>query len=155
MAARIFQWFKSLFTSKDTHHSLRGFMLFRDLSAHDLALVSEYLHERVFRAGEAVFEEGYPLEVVYLVKSGEVEVSGGSQSGTSVKLGAYDIIGLIDLFKGKKRLNSAKAISDLTLLAVSATDFRELVSRNPALGVKLLSACCEYLAGKRGDAREA
>lgn len=56
-------------------------------------------------------------------------------------------VGVLDLFSGKKRLSSAKALTDLKLKALSEDDLQEMLTRDPALGVKLLQACCCFMGG--------
>lgn len=147
MANEILLRLKRLFVRKDAHKDLLHYCLFRDLNANQRRMVSEFLHTREFSAGESVFEEGYPLEVIYFIESGEMEVTPLISDAGPVRLKEHQFIGVLDYFSGKKRLNSAKAVTDLVLKALSDDDLQELLSKDPALGVKLLRACCAFLGG--------
>ncbi len=147
LASKLLLWFKRLFTAADAHKELLRYSLFKDLNSHQRALVASFLHNREFRAGESVFERGNPLEVIYFVESGEMEVSPLFEGEGSTVLKKNQFIGVLDLFSGKKRLSSVKALTDLKLKALSVDDLQEMLARDPALGVKLLQACCCFLGG--------
>ena len=146
MASKLLLWFKRLFTAADAHRELLRYFLFKDLTSHQRALVVGFCTTE-FRAGESVFERGNPLDVIYFVESGEMEVSPLFEGEGSTVLKKNQFIGVLDLFSGKKRLSSVKALTDLKLKALSVDDLQEMLARDPALGVKLLQACCCFLGG--------
>jgi CRP/FNR family cyclic AMP-dependent transcriptional regulator len=127
------------------HTELRHYSLFKELSAYLLNLVQKHLHHREFKAGETIFEEGFPMEVIYFIASGEVQASGIHNSTDPTVLQKDQYIGVVDLFDQGMRLSTAKALTDVKLLALSQADFWELVNKNRALGIKLLAACCRFL----------
>ncbi len=145
LANEILLWFKRLFVRKDCCKDLLQYSLFRDLNARQRRLVANCLHTREFKAGESVFEEGYPLEVIYFIESGRLEVSSLFPDESPTVLKRHQFIGVLDYFSDQKRLSSAKGITDVKLKALSADDFQELLTKDPDLGVKLLNACCCFL----------
>jgi len=147
LASKLLLWFQRLLNPRDEHKHLLRYSLFKDLNAHQRSLVASFLHSREFRAGESVFERGYPLEVIYFVESGEMELTPLFDGDASTVLKKNQFVGVLDLFSGKKRLSSAKALTDLKLKALSEDDLQEILTRDPALGVKLLQACCCFMGG--------
>lgn len=147
MLKKILISIKKWFGDRNQHAELRRYSLFRELNAYELGLVHKHLHQRDFKAGEVIFEEGFPMEVIYLIVSGEVEMSGIAGGEGPIVLKKHKFIGVIDLFAKGLRLNTAKALTDVSLLALSEPDFWELVNKNRALGIKLLAACCRFLDG--------
>ncbi len=147
MASNLMLWFKRKLVPRDQHKDLLRYSFFKDLNAHQRGMVASFLHSREFRAGESVFEHGYPLQVIYFIESGEMEVTPIFAGDHPTVLKQYQFIGLIDLFGGQKRLSSAKAITDLKLKALPEDDLQEMLAKDPALGVKLLKACCDFLGG--------
>ncbi len=146
MANRFIQWFKSLLIPRDKYIHLMHYELFKELNAHQRKLVADLLHTREFKAGESVFEKDYPLEVIYFIESGEMELTPLFREEGPVVLGKHQFVGVLDFFGGKKRLCSARAITDLSLKALSENDLQELLNRDPLLGVKILRACCSFLS---------
>ncbi len=151
MIQKFLEWLKHLFVVSERHAQLRQYLLFKDLNAHQLQLVDNCLHNREFKAGETLFETGFPLEVLYFIAEGELKVSGASPSEGFQTLKKHDCVGVADLFAKEKRSGTATALTDLSLLALSQTDFWDLVNKNSALGVKILSACCRILGRQITD----
>lgn len=148
MAIRFADWIKRLLVKQDKHAELLQYPLFKGLAPNELQLLHATLHVREYRAGDPVFEAGNPLEAIYLIAEGELVLQ--SMDGSEPRiLKKHGVIGVRDFFGGSKRHASARAHSDLTLLALPRSDFREILSQNPQLGVKILEKCCQMLS--RGD----
>jgi CRP-like cAMP-binding protein len=138
-------WLKERFIKAALYSDLRGISLFENLNDHDLKLVYDYLHKREFKAGEIIFEEEFPQEVIYFIAQGEVQLDGLFFGDKSRILKENQFIGLIDIFGKGRRLSSARALTNVRLLALQESDFWDLVQKKPSLGVKLLKACCQEL----------
>ncbi len=87
-------------------------------------------HDVTYAAGESVFEQEDPSELVYVVKSGEVDVirvlaDGGEELLT--KLGPDQYFGELGPFLGFPRSASVRAHTDVVLTAYSPRVFREKV----------------------------
>ena len=146
MANSFVVFIKKIFPPKEVHTELKKYQIFNTLNDKELQFVYNCLHRREFEAEEIIFEEGFPLEVIYFIESGEVELSSKKEPKTKLILKENDVFGLIDLFSGQKRRMTAKALSDTTLLAIADSDFEELINRQPSLGTKILWSCCQLMA---------
>ncbi|HYN33703.1 MAG TPA: ATP-binding cassette domain-containing protein [Ilumatobacteraceae bacterium] len=87
-------------------------------------------HDVTFAAGESIFEQGDHAELIYVVKSGEVDVirvlaDGGEELLT--KLGPDQYFGELGPFLGFPRSASVRALTDVVLTAYSPRIFREKV----------------------------
>ncbi len=87
-------------------------------------------HDVTFAAGESVFEQGDLAQLVYVIKSGEVDVvrilaDGGEEPLT--RLGPDQYFGELGPFLGFPRSASVRAKTDVVLTAYSARVFREKV----------------------------
>jgi len=87
-------------------------------------------HEVTYAAGESIFEQGDPSELVYVVQSGEVDVirvlaDGGEEQLN--RLGPDQYFGELGPFLGFPRSASVRAHSDVVLTAYSPRVFREKV----------------------------
>ncbi len=151
MIQKFLEWLKHLFVASERHAQLRQYPLFKDLNAHQLQLVDNCLHAREFKAGETLYEAGFPLEVLYFVAEGELKVGGANPNAGFQVMKKHDCVGVADLFAKGKRSGTAIALTDLSLLALSQSDFWDLVNKNSALGVKVLSACGRILGRQIAD----
>ena len=60
--------------------------LFEDLSQGDLRRLARILHERTYRDGEYIYEEGKPGTAMYIVRGGVVEIVRRRRNGEEVPL---------------------------------------------------------------------
>lgn len=146
MANSFVVFIKKIFPPKEVHTELKKYQIFKTLNDKELQFVYNCLHRREFEAEEIIFEEGFPLEVIYFIESGEVELSSKKAPERKFVLKENNVFGLVDLFHGQKRRMTAKALSDTTLLALAESDFKELITRQPTLGTKILWSCCQLMA---------
>jgi CRP-like cAMP-binding protein len=106
--------------------------------AERLRFVS-FCHERIFRAGERIYDSGDPATGLYLIVRGNVRIKAVSsdKSETSQLLkepGAFGVLGLTpDTF----RTASAYAETDATLLGFFRSDLDLLSVRAPRLALKI------------------
>lgn len=100
------------------------------------------MHKRSYKAGETLFGKDYPLEVIFFIEKGEIEVIGEAHpSGRSI-LKKNQFLGIMDMYYENIRNSTATAITDVSALAISRFDLQELMNKNPRTGVKILSGIC-------------
>ncbi|MCK9556709.1 MAG: cyclic nucleotide-binding domain-containing protein [Candidatus Cloacimonetes bacterium] len=135
-----FRWLKNRFTASRKHLELKQYQVFADLNDFELYLLNELIHTRSFKAGELIYEEGYPLEVIYFVQSGEIELSGiyGSKLNKTVGPGGH--LGILDMYHGNQRSSTATAKTDIEAHVISKSDLSSFVELKPRAGLKILSA---------------
>jgi len=138
----ISKWIKG----KQDYLSLKKYRIFDNLSHFELNLVYQMFIRREYSAGEVIFERGYPLEVVYFIESGELEVFSKVHGKQSRILGEGDYIGLIDMYYEKIRSSSAIAVKDTVMLAISRTDLQSFICSKAPTGVKILNNICTELS---------
>ncbi len=146
MINEIRQWIINSLKKKEKHKDLRKYKLFKGLNVFELGLLSQIIHKREYAEGEYLFEEKYPLELVFLIESGVVEVRGKLQPGGPKILQNYQDIGFIDMYGDEIRSSSARALKDSVVLAISKRDFQSFLKDNPRIGVKLLQNICISLS---------
>lgn len=150
MASFFPSWLKAIFEAKDSHKELLKYSLFKDLDSHQRRMVGELLHSREYKAGDLIFEAGHPAEVIYFIESGEMELTYPQADTEPILFAPPQFVGILDHFGSQKRHATAKAATDLKLLALPVSDLHELCKRDSAFGHKVLRACCEYLASLCG-----
>ena len=100
--------------------------LFRDLSSAELDLLLTRLTPISAAPGQVIFQQGEPGDRFYVIRSGQVEVvRDGELIATR---GAREAFGEIALLNDVPRTAMVRAIAPTELLALNATDFRDLLS---------------------------
>ena len=65
---------------------LKQVPLFGDLAQGDLRRVARIVHERAYRDGEIIFEQGTPGAALYLLRGGMVEIMRKTRNGEEIPL---------------------------------------------------------------------
>lgn len=134
------KWLQTWFNRPREYTRLREYKIFEELESYDLFMLNDLIHAREFKPGETIFEAGYPVEVVYLIRSGEIELKGVYGSKQNKVLGKNDHLGLLDLYYNRQRNSTATAKTKLCMDALSRSDLQEFIKSRPVAGVKILSA---------------
>jgi CRP-like cAMP-binding protein len=115
---------------------------FDRLSRTELKLVGRMLHERQYQKGEIVFNEGEPGAGMYIVITGEIEITKKINGVNAISLADIkerSFFGELALLDEIPRSASAIAKTDSVLYGFSKPSLETLCSRNPHLGIKILS----------------
>ena len=114
--------------------SLRRVTLFSQVSDEDLESVASHLIERRFPKNTTIIEEGLSGDYMYLILEGRVKVAKLSTDGREKILDfleSGDFFGEMALLDQAPRSATVKTLSDVRLLALSRSDFLELLRKNP------------------------
>jgi len=141
------QYILSLLYKKKDLDFLYSFPIFEDFTYHELHLFSQIIQVRDFKEGEIVYQEQFPLAVLYLVAKGEISINNEYQKSESpIFINEHQLLGFIDMYNEDRRKGEAKANKELQLLAISHLDFKSFLKNNPRTGVKLLNNVCKILS---------
>lgn len=144
---KVIKWVKSNFFNHSKYDYLRKFSMLIGLTDYELHLFSQIVHERKFKSGEVIYQEQFPLAVIYLIFSGSIEVKNDSVNNPeAVTLHKHQFYGIIDMYNEKRRMGQAIAKTDAILLAVSNVDFKAFINANPRTGVKIMNNICKSLS---------
>jgi CRP/FNR family transcriptional regulator len=144
MAFLLPRWLKKLFRNDQHWENLaffRGVSLFHGLSARQLGRVMLAMQRRVYRTGEKLFVEGQVGKAVFIIKSGQVELSRTMPDGTVQSLGLLgpgQIFGEMALLEQLPRAAGATVAEDGEILLLYTATLESLIQHNPAIGVKLM-----------------
>lgn len=103
-------------------------------------------HERSFDAGEIVFDEGDGGELLYVIQSGEVELTRGTASGRRLvgRLGPGEFFGEMSVVLGGERRIRATAGTSLRLLEVDGRTLEDMCVQRPEVAIRMI----QRLAGR-------
>lgn len=97
--------------------------------------------ERSFGAGEMIFDEGDPGEVLFVVQSGEIEISrqdAGGERRTVARLSAGDFFGEMSVVLGEPRTARAVAATPCRLLELDRETFEAMCVERPEIAIRVL-----------------
>jgi CRP-like cAMP-binding protein len=97
-------------------------------------------YQREFQPGESVFEAGDPGDKLYVIQSGEVEISrvGAQSPQVLTRLGPGDFFGELGVVLGKPCATRAVAIRNTRLLELDRATLESMCLEQPAIAIRLL-----------------
>lgn len=101
------------------------------LPRDELARVASSFSRREVAAGQEIYHEGTPLEGLYLIKRGAVEILDGAGGLVSI-LGPRNSFGERGLMRDGLAMTTARATEDAVLLLLPPPTFRALMAGFPA-----------------------
>jgi hypothetical protein len=106
-----------------------------------------FMRRRQFPAGTMVFTEGDVAKDAYLLRSGRIELLKSTLHGPFrlAVLGKGDVLGEMGLLDDRVRSVSARVVEDVVADAVSAEEFMDLLSQQPAKAMEILRCLFERL----------
>ncbi len=106
------------------------------------------LTEKCFLAGEAVFREGDPGDVMYVLLAGAVDLKKRVEGGETVLSTvdeANEFFGEMALIDGRPRSASAVAVRDTKLLVVDRPAFESMILTNGKFALKIIKVLSERI----------
>src|SRR4051812_3912309 len=95
---------------------------------------------REYAAGDVLFREGEPGELMFVIQTGAVRISkqvGGDEKVLAV-LGPGEFLGEMAILNGKPRTATATVIEDARCLLIEAKTLESMVARNTEIAVRLI-----------------
>ncbi len=125
--------------------------ILKDLSDRSLDAIRRRLIPRAFHAGQYLVYESAPAEACYFIQRGTVRACRTSLEGRMLvlaRLGPGEPVNIISLLK-KHKANHAtvEALTEISALALTASDFFQLLETCPDFSMALLAAFANRLAG--------
>jgi signal transduction histidine kinase len=121
--------------------ALEASKLFCQLSPPELSALRHVAREQKFSAGQEIFKEGDNGDGVYVVRDGQVEISGLVDQKVRLvfsQIGPGDIFGEMAVIETKPRSACAVAKVDTAVYFIPRADMLTLVEHSPALALALL-----------------
>jgi CRP/FNR family cyclic AMP-dependent transcriptional regulator len=117
--------------------------LFSSLGPEELGLLAQAVEIRRLETGQALFKAGDLGEAMYIVVSGEMEISVVDRAGQKIVLtGRHrgDVFGELAMLDAGPRTASATAIVPTELLELDRSDLLLLVTKKPEAALHMLGA---------------
>ncbi|NIS82087.1 MAG: cyclic nucleotide-binding domain-containing protein [Anaerolineales bacterium] len=123
---------------------LRSVELFDGVSEDELQAVADICHERIYKVGDLITQQGLPGDELFVIHEGFVEVLRSDDPTdpspkTVVNLGRGQIVGEMALVDQGPRSATVRAISDNTIVQViHRSDFDRICEENLHLGYTVM-----------------
>ncbi len=138
-AQNITEKVKSIAVESPEEKKLRKIPFFSKLTTIQLKKLYTYCHVRHYKAGEIIFKDNHPIVALYIIQEGEVAIYKAEDMENAEKIYTKNqTLGVVEMFSGVKRMNTAVASTNCTLLSISKSDFNEFLNRDPRAGAKIL-----------------
>ena len=121
--------------------TLSGIEIFNDLDLEERTTIAGYCRGLHFEAGDQIIAYKEKSADAYFIVSGEVRATIFAFTGKKVSfrdIGAEKAFGEWSAIDGLPRSSSVIALSDAFVLSMSATAFKEVVTRHPAIAWTML-----------------
>lgn len=121
---------------------LSKFVIFKELTKEELERIKRFVFERTFKAGSTLFMEGMQGEVLYLVKSGKIEIlkRKGAEDMLIATLGPDEFVGEMSVIDDERRSATARVAEDAVLVVVTKKSFQDIIRTIPEGASKMLLA---------------
>jgi hypothetical protein len=121
--------------------------IFAPLSAMDRAMLAGAARDRLYGAGQTVVRQDDTGDSMFVIGRGSVRVTilPGATEVATIPAGGF--FGEMSLLTGQPRTATVSAITDCTLLEISAGDFRRIALAQPAVVEQVTAAVSGRVAG--------
>ncbi len=117
--------------------------LFASLSFEELQSLAKKSDIVEYKNGEEIISLGEKANNLYILLSGEVEVTKDSQKLNELSSG--DFFGEIAIVAKSKRIATVKALSDINTLVFSEVAFNEIINKYPNISVEIMKEMTKRL----------
>lgn len=134
--------------------TLQQVPLFRHLSVSVLRDIAEVVHVRTYRRDEFLYYEGDPGMGMYIVQQGRVWLltGAGTDDVREVRqVAEHGCFGELSLLGNFRRLESAQALTEATVLGFFSPDLKMMLKRNPQVAAEIILALALTLAVRQVD----
>jgi CRP/FNR family transcriptional regulator, cyclic AMP receptor protein len=136
-------------SGQDLADFLKHVQLFEDLGDGDLRRLARLVHERTYRDGEYMFEQGNPCSAMFVIRAGAIELVRRSQNGEVhlVTLEPPASLAESELLSAEAvHWCSARARGAVSVVAFGRSDVEALSHNFPLLANKLLAKLAQITA---------
>ena len=135
---------------RDLVDFLKQVTLFEELGRSDLRQLARIVHERSYRDGEYIYEQGKPGVALFLIRRGVVEIMKRRRNGEEVPLVLLEPPASLEelAVTGAEvvRWTSARARGPVSLVALGSSDLDALSRNFPLLANKILKKLAQIIA---------
>lgn len=118
--------------------------LFRPLSLGDIAAMMKKIKTKKFLVGEWIFTPEQPLDGIYLIKEGQIDII-ASEKNVRLSLGPKRTIGLISYFVPHWAFDRGEVSSNAVVYYLSFSDLKKFLEVWPQLREGIITILCKIV----------
>jgi diguanylate cyclase (GGDEF)-like protein len=138
-------------TKPDSGDLLRTIEIFSELNTEDLNLVFARMKTRTFEKDEALFSEGDPGDVLFIIISGSVAISVRLPDGKDLFLSEIhsgNFFGEMSIIEQAPRSASCRTLEKTECLTLHADDFNTLITERPNAATRIMNKMLAITAAR-------
>jgi len=117
--------------------------IFEKCTRAEIQSIASVAQEHAFMAEQIIVTQGTPGQAFYLITSGRVVIE---RDGRPLGMfGPGDFFGEMSLLDSAPRSATIRAVDPTVCLMLSSWDFKSVLERTPAIGIKLLEVLSRRL----------
>ena len=125
-------------------HVLKGFEIFKGLGDSELSKIAEICHERTFKVGERILEEGTRAKEIHFCRSGKVDVTvwirePWNNDFAVHQVQAGEVFGWSALVAPYIHTASAVVMEPVQEIYIKGTELLDLFDQNPRIGYVVMT----------------
>jgi len=127
---------------------LRRVRLFSDLPPSELKQVAAITNEQYYLDGEVIARQGEPGDEMYIIVSGEVQVTDGQDTRSPVEVagrGPGEYVGEMAIISQEPRMASLIAHGDVRVLHIEQPQFEAILRERPETSLAVMRVLCARL----------
>ena len=128
---------------------LRKVPLFSKLSPEELMQVASIAGEHIFKDGEIFVREGEVGDEMFVIVSGNVRVTKGSDESEIAQRGPGEFVGEMSILAHEPRMASLVADGDVFALCLEQDNFEQMLLEKPEIGLSVIRALIQRLKTSR------
>lgn len=129
-------------SKKEREFCISKVPIFNHLESDEMLEILKKSSQMIFEKGEIIYNEGDPLEYLYIVHTGRVKIYQLFESGKEQLLRILEsgeFMGELALFSEKVLDSYAEALEKTEICAIHRNDIQELMKTHPTIPLKVLS----------------
>lgn len=123
--------------------------IFENLNNEELVEIVNTINHKEFEKGDIIFTEGSEAKTLYFINEGKIKLYKYTKDGKEQILHVLsegDFFGELDLIKPSKYGFNASAIVSSKICTLSKDEMRDIMMKNPEIGIKVLETVGERLS---------
>lgn len=120
---------------------LRQQVLLEDLDKEELARIAKVIRKLSFKKGDQIFKEKEDTKGLYLIHSGNVEISKVTPDGWKQTLAVFTMghfFGELSILEKRRHEAIAIATVNTEILLIGKKDFERIENEDPAIAFKIM-----------------
>lgn len=123
--------------------------IFENLNNEELLKIVNTINHKEYAKGDVVFTEGNVANTLFFINEGKIKLYKYTKDGKEQILHVLsegDFFGELELIKPSKYGFNSKAIIDSKICTLTKDEMKEIMMKNPEIGIKVLETVGERLS---------